>query len=132
MQKAKNSSAEHPLDTFAPTIRHSSHKCLVAQACMDGAANTSLSSRAYLSRIANETLPKPLAEYPLLLIHRAMASYRNIMKTPLFGERNFELGGLLVTLTFSSLFLARWEKRCTLCPLAELIAPKQLASSPAA
>ena len=37
MQKAKNSSAEHPLDTFAPTIRHSSHKCLIAQACMDGA-----------------------------------------------------------------------------------------------
>ena len=31
---------------------------------MNGAAPTTLSSKAYLERIAKEVLPKPLSEYP--------------------------------------------------------------------
>ena len=37
----------------------------VAKACVDGAAPTRLSSKAYLERIAKEVLPKPLSEYPV-------------------------------------------------------------------
>ena len=63
-QKFENARAEHPLDTFAPTVRHSTHKLEVANATMNGAAPTTLSSKAYLERIAKEVLPKPLSEYP--------------------------------------------------------------------
>ena len=46
------------------TVRHSTHKLLVANATLNGAAPTTLSSKAYLERSANEVLPKPLSEYP--------------------------------------------------------------------
>lgn len=62
-QKRTNATAEHPLDTFAPTVRHSTHKLLCALAAMRGAAPTTLSSKAYITRVAEEVLPKPLEEY---------------------------------------------------------------------
>ena len=58
-QKQANTS----LDTFAPTVRHSTHKLLCARACVNGAAPTTLSSKAYIERICAELLPKPLSEY---------------------------------------------------------------------
>ena len=63
-QKATNVSGDHPLDTFAPTVRHSTHKMLTGNAAMRGAAPTTLCSEAYLDRISKEVLPKPLSEYP--------------------------------------------------------------------
>jgi len=63
-QKRANAVAEHPLDTYAPTARHSTHKCLVSTAVMRGAAPTTLSSAAYIRRITPEVLPRPLSEYP--------------------------------------------------------------------
>ena len=50
-------------DTFAPTVRHSTRKLLCAVAAMRGAAPTTLSSQAYITRVAEEVLPKPLEEY---------------------------------------------------------------------
>ena len=61
-QKVK--AGECPLDTFAPTVRHATHKCLVANATLNGAAPTTLSSRAYIERVAKEELDKPLSAYP--------------------------------------------------------------------
>ena len=52
MQKKVNSTAENPLDTFAPTARHSTQKLLCAVACKRGANRTTLHSRAYIDRIA--------------------------------------------------------------------------------
>ena len=42
-QKAANASSASPFDTFAPTVRHSTHKACVGKACMDGAMPTRLS-----------------------------------------------------------------------------------------
>lgn len=64
MQKHHNATTDHPLDTFAPTVRHATHKLLVANATQRGAADTTLSSKAYLIKTAAEVLPKPLSEYP--------------------------------------------------------------------
>ena len=76
MQKAQNATADHPLDTFAPTVRHSTHKLLVAHACQQGAANVTISAAAYLKKAAEEVLPKPLHEYPKL----ATPADRNLQK----------------------------------------------------
>jgi hypothetical protein len=62
-QKRLNASSASPLDTFAPTARHGTMKLLCSLACLLGAADTTLSSRAYILRVAAKHLPKPLDEY---------------------------------------------------------------------
>ena len=64
MQKRLNSTAENPLDTFAPTARHSTQKLLCAVACKRGANRTTLHSRAYIERVAKKYLTKPIESYP--------------------------------------------------------------------
>ena len=62
-QKSVNAASSTPLDTFAPTVRHSTHKLLVAHSALNGASSTTLHSRAYIERIAAELLPRPVASY---------------------------------------------------------------------
>jgi hypothetical protein len=64
MQKMVNAKSENPLDTFAPTARHSTQKLLCAVACKRGANRTTLHSRAYIERIAAKYLARPINQYP--------------------------------------------------------------------
>ena len=52
------------LDTFAPAARHTTHKLAVAHATQVGGSTTTLSSRAYIERIAAKYLDRPLESYP--------------------------------------------------------------------
>ena len=61
MQKERSTSI---LDTFAPAVRHTTHKLLVGRAVALGATSTTLSSRAYIDRLCDKYLPQPLSSYP--------------------------------------------------------------------